>query len=75
MATAHPRVNVVLDEELYRLLRKMAVRDDTSISMKARELIEMAVARYEDLYWVEMAEQREKTFKKSKALSHKEVWG
>lgn len=74
MATAHPRVNVVLDEALYKLLKKMAIRDDTSISMKARELIEMAVARYEDLYWVEVAEQRAKTFKKSKAFSHKDVW-
>jgi hypothetical protein len=29
----------------------------------------------EDIALVEIAEEREKTFKKTRALSHREVWG
>lgn len=74
MATKNPRLNVVLEPPLYRTLKQMACRDEVSLSLKARDLIRLAIEFYEDAYWVKAAEQREKTFSNAKALKHKEVW-
>lgn len=74
MATKNPRLNVVLEAPLYRTLKRIAYRDGVSLSLKARDLIRLALEYYEDVYWVKAAEQREKTFFESRALKHKEAW-
>ena len=74
MATKNPRLNVVLEPKLYTVVEKLAKRDGTSLSLKARDLIKEALEYDEDIYWLEEAQKREKTFQKKTGLSHKEVW-
>ncbi|MFH1093650.1 MAG: antitoxin, RHH family protein [Candidatus Omnitrophota bacterium] len=74
MATKNPRLNVVLEAPLYRTLKQIAYRDGVSLSLKARDLIRLALEYYEGAYWVKAAEEREKTFSEARALKHKEVW-
>lgn len=74
MPTKNPRINVVMEESLYQSVKRLARRDHTSISMRARDLIKEAIADTEDAFWTEVAEEREKTFRVKKALSHKKVW-
>ncbi len=74
MPTKNPRINVVMEESLYLSVKRLAKRDKTSISMRARELIREAVADDEDAYWTEVARERERTLSVRKALSHKKLW-
>lgn len=74
MATRNPRLNVVLEPSIYSLIRQLAKREGTSLSLKARDLIREALEYCEDAYWTKEAAKREKTFHKKGALSHKEVW-
>ncbi|MFZ2604171.1 MAG: antitoxin, RHH family protein [Candidatus Omnitrophota bacterium] len=74
MSTKNPRLNVVLEAPLYRTLKHIAYREGVSLSLKARDLIRLALEYYEDAYWVKAAEQREKTFSEARALKHKKVW-
>ncbi len=74
MSTKHPRLNVVLEPNLYTAIGKLAHKEGVSLSMLARDLLKEAVERYEDSYWQKTAEKREKSFSTNKALSHKQVW-
>lgn len=74
MATKNPRVNVVMEEFLYRSLKKLARRENISVSMKARDLIREAIADDEDAFWTEVVAEREKTFSAKKALAHEKLW-
>lgn len=74
MSTKNPRLNVVLEPPLYSTIRHLAKRDGVSLSLKARDLIRLALEYYEDAYWTEEANKREKTLNKKKALAHKQVW-
>ena len=44
------------------------------MSLEARDLIKEALGTYEDKYWLEKAEEREKTFDRNRARSHNQVW-
>lgn len=48
MPTAHPRLNVVLENPLMRALEALASRDGVSLSHKARDLIIQAIEVEED---------------------------
>lgn len=74
MPTINPRVNVVLEKPLYEVIAKIARNEGVSMSLKVRDFIREALEQYEDGYLVEMAEQRAKTFVRTKALSHEQVW-
>ncbi len=74
MPTKNPRLNVVLEPSLYKALGKLAEAEGVSLSLAARDLIKEALEIYEDIYWQEVSREREKTFSRRKALSHKEVW-
>ena len=74
MPAKNPRVNVVLERPLYDALSRLARRDGTSLSLKARDLLRDALEAYEDLVLGRIAEERERTFDPSRALSHREVW-
>lgn len=73
MPTKQPRLNVVLELPTYRSVRQLAKRDGVSLSLKARDLIREALELYEDVYWVEQAREREKTFDRKNALTHEQV--
>lgn len=74
MPTMNPRVNVVLEEPLYEGLRRWAKRDGVSLSLKVRDLVKEALQAEEDRTLVELGEMRERTFDRSKALTHSQVW-
>lgn len=74
MPTNNPRVNVVLEKPLYRKLESLAKRDGVSLSLKLRDLVKEALEMQEDIALSSWAETRERTFKKTTALRHKEVW-
>jgi len=74
MPTKHPRLNVVLEPMSFRSVQRLAAREGVSMSMKARDLIREALELYEDAYLAERAQERAKTFVRSKALTHEQVW-
>jgi transcriptional antiterminator Rof (Rho-off) len=74
MPAKNPRVNVVLERPMYATLDRLARRDGTSLSSKARDLIRDALELYEDLALAEVAETRDATFDRSAALTHEAVW-
>ncbi|MCK5504401.1 MAG: hypothetical protein KAJ10_04530 [Thermodesulfovibrionia bacterium] len=74
MPTTKPRINIILEEPLYKTVEKLAERDGMSLSLKARDLIKEALEIQEDIALSSFAEEREKTFWKSKTLKHDEVW-
>ena len=74
MPTQNPRINVVLEPGLYTMLCKLAKKAGVSLSLLSRDLIKDALEIREDIYWNEVAQERDKTFSKTKALSHKDIW-
>ena len=75
MATKLPRLNVVLDADSYKAVGRISKKEGLSMSLIARDLLREALLIYEDAYWVREAEERAKTFMRSKAISHNVVWG
>ena len=75
MAAKNARVNVVLEKPLYDRVRRLAAKEDISLSLKVRDLVKDALEAQEDVALAEFAEEREKTFRRSRGLSHKQVWG
>ena len=75
MPTKNPRINVVLEKPLYESIRRMAKKEDVSLSLKIRDLVREALEAEEDAALAQFAEERERSFKRSRALTHKRVWG
>jgi hypothetical protein len=74
MPTRHPRVMTVIEPPLYAWVRRLAKRDGVSLSLKMRDLLREVYETHEDLYWAKEGERRLRTFKRTKALNHDEVW-
>ena len=74
MSTKNPRLNVVLEHEVYEISTNIAKKKGISLSLLARDLIKNSLEIYEDIYWDEIAEKRDETFSYEKALSHKDIW-
>ncbi len=74
MPARNPRVNVVLERPLYEALGRLARRDGTSLSLKVRDLLREALEAYEDLVLAQVAQERERTFDRSRSLSHGQAW-
>ncbi len=74
MPTTKPRINVILEESLYETVEQLAERDGMSLSLKVRDLVKEALEIQEDRALTTFAEERKKTFRKSKSLKHDEVW-
>lgn len=72
--TKNPRVNVVLERPLYDALGRIARREGSSLSTKARDLLRDALDTYEDIGLARIAEERERTLDRSAGLSHDAVW-
>jgi len=70
----NPRINVVLDDSIYRDVKFLAEKDGVSLSSKVKDLIKDALEIQEDIYLASFAEEREKTLDESSALSHEDVW-
>jgi predicted DNA-binding protein len=65
---------VVLDDNLYKNIQFLAENDGVSLSAKVKDLIKDALEVQEDLYLATFAEEREKTWDKSTARTHDEIW-
>ena len=50
------------------------LKEGVSLSLVARDLIKEALELHEDIYWQQVAREREKTFSYKKSLSHKKIW-
>lgn len=74
MPTKNPRINVVLDPEIYTILNKLAQNQGISLSLFSRDLIKEALEIREDIHWQKQAQKRETTLSHRKTLSHKDVW-
>lgn len=74
MAAKNPRVNAVLEPDLYSALQEIADRQGISLSRLLRDLVLQALETFEDLGLAELASSRRKTFDRGRALSHDEVW-
>ena len=74
MSTIHPRLNVVIEPNLYHAVEKIAKRNGASLSMTARDLIKEALEIEEDIHWEKAASAREASFDKKKGLSHEHIW-
>lgn len=74
MPTNKPRVYVVLDEQLYSIIKQLSEAEDASMSSIVKDLVKEALELREDIALSEFAKEREKTFDRLKALSHDKVW-
>jgi len=75
MPAKNPRIHVVLEKPLYESVRRLAEKEEVSLSLKIRDLVRQALEAQEDAAFAEFAEEREKTFRRSQGLSHKQAWG
>ena len=74
MATKLPRLNVAMEPSIFRIVQKLSKKEGLSMSLIVRDLVREALTIYEDTYWAQEAEAREKTFSRAKAKSHKQIW-
>ena len=72
MPTKNPRLNVVLDDSLYESLANLAKKEDKSLSIVAKELIQEALDKHEDLALSEFAMKRES--KSKRTVKHDKAW-
>ena len=74
MPTKNARINVVVEKPLYAVIDEISKERGISKSMVVRDLVMQAIELREDMALVRFADKREKSFDKSKALTHKEIW-
>ena len=65
----------MLEKPLYDSVRRLAAKEEISLSLKIRDLVKDALDAQEDVALADVAEEREKTFRRARGLSHKQVWG
>jgi predicted DNA-binding protein len=74
MPAKNPRLNIVIEEPIYKAIHDLSETNGISMSTVARDLIREALELREDAALAAFAEEREKSLKKSKMLSHRQVW-
>jgi len=74
MPTKNPRLNIVVEEALYRHVQRLAEKDGVSLSTKVRDLLKQALEIQEDVFLGAIADQRAATWDDSASLSHEDVW-
>jgi len=74
MPARNPRVNVVLEKPLYEAVDHLAKEEGVSLSTAVRDLVKEAIEIREDVDLGRLSEAREKTLRRSRALTHKDVW-
>lgn len=72
MPTKNPRLNVVLDDKLYEMIETISKQERKSMSVVAKELMEDALEKHEDLLLSELAMKREA--KSKKVIPHDKAW-
>jgi hypothetical protein len=67
-------INIVVDKAIYTAIHDIAKSEGLPLPMLIRDLLKEALELREDVLLVQFAEDREKTFDNSTALTHEEVW-
>lgn len=75
MPARNPRVNVVLEKPLYEAVDHLAKEEGVSLSTVVRDLVREAIEIREDIDLGRLATKREKSLRRSRVLTHKDVWG
>ena len=74
MPAKNPRINVVLEDPLYKQVQFLAQKDGMSMSAKVRELLKEIIETQEDIFLAKIASEREAGWKDSEAIAHEDVW-
>ena len=74
MPAKNPRINVVLEDPLYKQVQFLAQKDGVSMSAKVRELLKEIIETQEDIFLAEIASEREAGWKDSESIAHEDVW-
>ena len=64
----------MVDRELFELLKALAEERGESISSVVRRYVELGLSLVEDIGLAKVGEDRLKTLRKEKTLTHEEVW-
>jgi predicted DNA-binding protein len=72
MPTAKKRINITVDDELFKSLDRLSKKEDRSISNVSLTLIEKALELQEDLYFSRVADERLK--RNEKKVPHSKAW-
>ena len=76
MPTRNPRVNVVLDDDLFAILSEVSECKQKTLSSLAKELIIFGLEKNEDIYLSNLSEKRllKYSSKKQYLIGHDKVW-
>ncbi len=74
MPAKSPRVNVVVDRELFEVLQSLARERGESLSSVVRRCVELGLSLAEDIGLARIGEERLRTLNKKQTLTHEEVW-
>ena len=72
MPTAKKRINLTVEDDLFLNLKQLAAKENSSIAGVSHALLERALELKEDHYFSKVGESR--LSKKSKRLSHEDIW-
>jgi metal-responsive CopG/Arc/MetJ family transcriptional regulator len=71
MPTTKKRINLTVDEQLYRSFERLcSYKNSTSVSALVLELAQKALELEEDLYFIELAQKRSN----EEEISHSVLW-
>lgn len=72
MPTAKRRINVTVDDDVYKVLERLSGKRDQSVAGVGLSLIEEALEYQEDLYFSRLADER--LSRKDKRVAHDKAW-
>lgn len=72
MPTSKKRINISVDDAIYKALERLSIRRGESVAGTGLKLIEQALEFQEDLYFSRVADQRIK--QNQKRISHHKAW-
>jgi predicted DNA-binding protein len=72
MPTTKKRINITVDDRIYRAMQRLSDERDQSVAGVGLSLIEEALEYQEDLYFSRVADER--LSKKQKRMSHEKAW-
>ena len=72
MPTTKKRINITVDDDVYKALERLSGKRDQSVAGVGLSLIEEALAYQEDLHFSRVADDR--IAKKQKRIPHDKAW-
>ncbi len=72
MPTTKKRINITVDDDVYKALERLSAKRDQSVAGVGLSLIEEALAYQEDLHFSRVADDR--LAKKQKRIPHDKAW-